>query len=350
LLVLAADRAGHALPVWQNLGIVAFAVVISTLTYDHIENPFRHSRVLPDGEPRRSLVLWPIAIATVLVVALLVNPSAPARDAAAATHTGPHDAVAAVKAAVDAGLRNEPIPSALSPSIDKIEADFHGEGACSAYGGKTSSQLCEFGDPNGTKRMTVLGNSHSAMWIPGLSEVAKQAGWSFKPLVKEACHYPDYVGPAAKGNCKDWYQWALSTVRQMHPDVTVVSVYAKAGWEPAMHQLLQDLKATGTRVVLLSDAPGTTGENTADCLLRNGATQKTCLYPERQILIDARDNAQHMAQQLGVDFVDVEPWFCDRQLCPIVIDSTVPYADNGHLTATYARYLAPELRAALHLS
>jgi len=196
--------------------------------------------------------------------------------------------------------------------------------------------------------MIVFGDSHSTMWIPGLSDVAKQSHWQLTPMVKEACDYPDYIANPRYPQCSEWYHWAKQTMLALHPDVIVMSAYVLAGWEAGVRHVVDDLKQLATRVVLLSDAPGL-NSNPTDCLLSSGATLRTCAWPQRAVRIDADKAAQQIAEQAGIDFIDVAPWFCAKRVCPSVIGSIVPYADFGHISATYARYLAPELRPRLRL-
>ncbi|MEY2398887.1 MAG: hypothetical protein QOJ00_2061, partial [Actinomycetota bacterium] len=60
--------------------------------------------------------------------------------------------------------------------------------------------------------------------------------------------------------------------------------------------------------------------------------------------------AVHTAEQAaataaGATYVDPLPWFCFEERCPAVVGSTPVYWDGIHLTATYARSLAPKLAA-----
>jgi hypothetical protein len=296
------------------------------------------------------MALWPIAVTGVIVVSLVATPSSPfkAAPAALAAQRATITAPGAVEASVLAAEQGKPIPASLSPSFEELPHDFKGIGDCSGYD-QTTSKICQFGDAAGAKRMVVFGNSHSTMWIPALSPIAKSAHWQFFPVVKEACGYNDYLANPATNSCAAWYAWAKQQIATIHPDLIVVSVYVLPGWQAAMPTIVNQLKALGTRVVLLSDAPGV-DVAPVDCLLKNNATQKTCLWPEKPTDLAAEATAQDIAAKANIGFVDVTSWFCYEKMCPSVINSIVPYTDTGHMGSTYATYLVPALTPSLHLS
>jgi len=107
------------------------------------------------------------------------------------------------------------------------------------------------------------------------------------------------------------------------------------------------LKPLGTRELMLTDVPGT-GEP-FDCLQQRDATLQTCLFPDPESKLDADRTDQQIAAAAGIEFFDVNPWFCYQDQCPTVIGNRVVYANVGHISITYARHLAPLLDKQLHL-
>jgi hypothetical protein len=51
--------------------------------------------------------------------------------------------------------------------------------------------------------------------------------------------------------------------------------------------------------------------------------------------------------QAGATLIDPTSWFCTATTCPPVIANQIVYADNSHITATYAKWLSPLLTDAL---
>ena len=345
LLVLAADYYGFTLSVWQNLAVVAVAVMVATLSYYFLENPIRHWRSAR-ARPRRALLLWPVALTAVLASVLALQPSDPF-GVGAVTTAPPGGAVTAVRSAVDAALANELIPTVLTPNIADAATDFKSIGDCSGYAHRTS-RLCEMGDPHGKHLVVVFGNSHSSMWIPAMRIIAKRAHWRFIPVVKEACGYADYVAPITT-QCTEWYQWALQRLHALRPQVLLIGNYLHGGWDTALPTITTAMKRLVPRVVLMTDAPSI-ARVPADCLLAAGATQGSCLWPESKHNLAALPVLEAIGHEEDVQVINAAPWFCYNKLCPSVIDSIIPYADTAHITQAYSVFLASDLGDSLHLT
>ena len=119
-------------------------------------------------------------------------------------------------------------------------------------------------------------------------------------------------------------------------------------WQLGIPDLLERFSSVAPRVVLMSDAPGIDILPT-DCLLLDGATQGTCLRPQRKRFRESDVILRRMASEHNAEFIDVHEWFCYQDHCPLVVNSTVVYRDTGHITATYSRFLTPALARALQL-
>jgi peptidoglycan/LPS O-acetylase OafA/YrhL len=351
VLILGAAYVGHALSFGQALALVGAAVLLSVASYFGVENPFRRSKRIRAWRPHSGMLLYPIAVVSVLLVAQIAQPASPFAAAGSQGHRPRFagDALTAVRTSVTEAQRADPIPADMSPTIDNVKADLKGIGNCSGSGLRTSNEICQFGDPQGRKRMVIFGNSHSTMWIPALTANAKSAHWQFTPVVKEACGFIDFTAPPDHSTCGSWYQWAKSTIRTLHPDLIVISALVNPGWERGVRQIVDELKGLGTRMLLMSDVPRVDVAPAA-CLLTKGATQKTCLWTQQDKYLKADATTQSIAHQAKIEFVNVSPWFCHNLSCPTIIDSMVAYADHGHITGTYARYLAPDLAPYLKLT
>ncbi len=49
----------------------------------------------------------------------------------------------------------------------------------------------------------------------------------------------------------------------------------------------------------------------------------------------------------GANEIDLTGFYCDEDTCPVVIGGVNVYADNNHLTVTYAKTLGPYLLKAM---
>jgi peptidoglycan/LPS O-acetylase OafA/YrhL len=350
ILILGAAYFPFTLNLAQRLLLLVVATVVATFSYLFIERPFQHARRLT-RRTYSGLVLWPVAISMIVVVAITAQP-----DTSFASRIGPAvrglSPSVAVADAVRAAKANDAIPKRTDPSVLDATSNREYLGLrCSAWK-QLRSQICEKGDPRGTKTIAVFGNSHSNMWIPSVAILAKQARWKFFPVVKEACGYDDYAALRnvdKNSQCVLWYHWAFGVLKRMHPNVLVVGVYGFREWAQGLSIILPELKPLTDRLVLIGDAPGIR-KIPGYCLSQPGATQGTCLWPESTLRIQDLGTARRLAKKDNIGFVDPESWFCYKRLCPSVIDSVIPYYDSGHLTIAYAQYLAPALGAFLDLT
>jgi len=277
---------------------------------------------------------------------------------ATASGIGPHTSLdgipasvplTAVASAVLAAKSWTALPSVIIPSIATASSDGVNLGACSQYPVLTR-KVCNLGDPTGTKTLVVFGNSHSVMWVPALSLIAKAEGWKLYPIVREACAYEVYVNLGQfwrpDNPCTTFYTWAKTAIKRLHPDVIVMgSYYESPGWIAGEEQIVRQLKPLTNRFVLLGD--DVAGVTPATCLAQAGATQGTCARHEGSNSHERQ--AQEIATTRKVNFLDVRPLLCDDEICPDVIGGFIPTKDSGHLTPQFSAFVAPALALALNL-
>jgi hypothetical protein len=277
---------------------------------------------------------------------------------ATASSIGPHTSLdgipatvplTAVANAVAAVQSWTPLPSVLVPSIATARSDGVNLGACSQYP-RLTGKVCNLGDPTGTKTLVVFGNSHSVMWMPALSRIAKAEGWKLYPIVREACAYETYGDVdqvwSAQNTCSTFYNWAKTTIKRLHPDVIVMGSYDETpGWIAGEGQIVRQLKPLTKRFILLGD--DVKGNPPETCLARAGATQGTCTRPEGSNSLESQ--AQNIATTRKVDFLDIRPLMCEDEICPSVIGGFIPTKDSAHLTPQFSAFVAPALALALNL-
>jgi hypothetical protein len=252
------------------------------------------------------------------------------------------NAVAAVKSWAS-------VPSVLVPPLATAGSDGVNLGACSQYPVFTH-KVCNLGDPTGAKTLVVFGNSHSVMWVPALSLIAKAEGWKLYPIVREACAYEIYVNLNgvwdSKNKCATFYDWAVKTIQKLHPDVIVMGSYNETvRWVGGEEKIVRQLKPLTKRFILLGDDVAGTSPET--CLARPGATLGTCAKPEGPNSLNLQ--AQGIASSTKVDFLDIRPLACEDAICPAVIDGLLPTKDRAHMTPQFSAFVAPALALSLNL-
>jgi hypothetical protein len=104
----------------------------------------------------------------------------------------------------------------------------------------------------------------------------------------------------------------------------------------------EQLSQAGIKVVAVRDTPWM-NFNVAQCVETNGVDDPECARPRAQMLAPA-DPAQRLPRKpSNVVFIDLNDYFCTATTCVPTIGNVMIYRDGDHMTATYARTLAPAL-------
>jgi peptidoglycan/LPS O-acetylase OafA/YrhL len=373
-LIIAVQYAGHDLSVGTKLLLVSGAFAVSIVSYGLFENPIRQMR----WRSPAGVVLWPVSAATVSVIAVIalsaiddkaahfdaaaarVSPAALADPYLATTARADSKPLPAVIAAVNAARRGAPLPTPLSPPVDKLLKDNYSfpSGCVPSEGETSSSKICRLGDASSAKTIVVMGDSHLQHWMPAILALADTDGWVVVPLVKSACAPGSWLRYPSKPECPAWYKWAVGQAKSMHPQVTLVG----GAWDfnhlpvqaaASVSALTTTMKRFSSSVVIIGDPPPQKRQP-LDCVLAPHATMRTCstTATKKQLSGDLKVAANARKQHIG--FIDTRGWFCARTsrtklvyLCPLVINKTITRLDlSSHITVTYSQELAAPFRAA----
>ena len=349
ILIIGAAYLGARDTLSVRLVLIDASVVLAAWSYYGLENPLRHIKLLSQRS-WRGLLLWPVATGLVVSIAAFGAPSVPFAAAAGAANTT-MSPLNAVRAAVVAGEDGDAVPSLTDPGLLTASTDHVDLGSCSQYPVFTR-RVCNLGDPDGTKTIVVFGNSHSVMWVPGLIVLAKQEHLKLYPVVKEACAYEAYPDLHREWNiangCTTFYDWAKVQIKKLHPDLIVIGTFSKTpDWVAGETSVIATLKRLTPRLILLGDTPYT--KSPAQCLLKSGATQGSCLSSESVLSTEVQAQVKAIASSTRVQYLDMTNLFCEDQRCPAVINGLIPTWDGKHLTPQYSTFLAPALESALNV-
>ena len=370
VLILALEYEGHPLATSTNLLLLGEAFVLSIVSYAWFEDPIRRGRY---GRSL-GLLLWPVAVAAVVVVALpilgdIANQSSAVDAASAGLHIGPLRSgglgkpLPAVVAAVRAAESGAPIPWPLRPGVNNLASgSYNPPPGCVAGDTQTSSRLCPLGDLGSSRTLVVFGDSHAFMWMPTIVQVAKTEHWRLVALIKTGCPpkfwlHPSTFSASAGLHCDVWYRWAIDRATALGAQAYLIA----AKWSQATPKeatsgvgaAITALRAAGGKVVVIGD-PVVTIEDPVDCLLASGATMKTCTPRASRVTLETNDAVSADTYRLGGAFIGVRGWFCappyagaSSILCPDVINRTIVRRDFNHISAAYALELTPFFGAAL---
>ena len=372
-LVLGAPLLTGDDPEWLEKTVLLGAVVaLSALTYQLVEQPFRRGRV-PGSRGRLALVLWPVSVGAVVLSTVWVD------------HYGDQQlrqrAVEAQQYYDDTATATEaPIPELLADSVALAEdgAPIHfplvnleglredhwaEEYPCYATFVATSSPDCELGDTDADTTVVAFGDSHMGMWLPALDSIGRSDGFRVVPFVKWACtsfDVPTRESRGQGGTCAEYREWATEQIRALDPDVILLSNRAfppnldvrsaemTEVWEQGVRSSLRTMTDIAPTVRVFDDV-AKVGVDPADCLSDDDSTMATCTTAASPRSVRGILATRKAAAEVGVPLVNVAALTCIEQQCPLVVDQTVVYRDDDHISMTWAERLTGEVRSRLDL-
>lgn len=377
VLILANAYAGDHLRIRYKLLLIVMAIALAWLSYRWVETPFRRTKRRGLHATVRSLALWPAALAMVLAPAAVIYQSTMAQSsttAAAAQKVAQKEAkkpsaVSSLRAEVakasDKARAGDALPAKLVPSLVHLPDD-KTEPSDACWAGtrdKTSHKLCPSGDTKATTTVVIYGDSHAAQWLKPLSAMAKQHHIKLIPLTKAGCMPADvhlrYKG-IAYDQCDTYRTWAMQQIKQIKPKLVILSGLldtpildpdtgkempgAKGTklFKDGAARTLEKLHSLTDEVDIISDQ-SRLPKDAGTCLGSRTANLSTCAESPDKVTV-ARDAVwKSTAAKHGADYINMQPWECHDDVCPIVVDGTIVYRDDHHLTTTYAERLRPVL-------
>ncbi len=292
------------------------------------------------ARPLRSRVARTI-IASAVAATLFVFPAGPGLEPAAATVLPPN-------------VR----PSLAAAAMDR-EVLWR-DGCLSWEAATAPARGCVFGDPAGRIRVALVGDSHASAWFPAVEAVARARGWRLEVYVKVSCVFVDMpLYSRALGReyreCTAYRDATAARLRADPPDLLLVtashvSIFPMrpadrtlAAEGAAFARMLERMPAR--RTVILADVPFAL-RDVPSCLAANRGRVEACAIvgwsasPYGAI-------ERLAATATGATRIDLAASGWCGTTCPVVRDGIVAYRDQHHLTATFARSLAPLLARAL---
>ena len=363
-----------------NLCLAAGALVLAYLTYVLVENPVRN-RAWIKAEARRGIGLGLLLSGSVAVLALVLTNFAPALpsgvagvDTIGVTAAGP-DPLTTLSALIAKGASRRDIPANVEPAVETALHDVpqvDTDGCSAGYFDVQAKKPCSYGDPNGTKAIYLIGDSHGAQWFAAVDAIAKQRHVRFVSLTKSGCLVPSVtiankVLKRTYTECSTWRSWVIAKIKADKPDMVIMSSNGSdegglvdaggakvptaghgddplwvAGWQSTITQIA----APGRKLVMFEDTPWP-WRSAPDCAAQYPHELTKCGRPAAQAVYEPARRAEvgAAAQKLGVTVIDPLPWFCTRTFCPIVVGNILVYKDFSHISTYYARALIPLLNA-----
>ena len=251
----------------------------------------------------------------------------------------------------------------MRPSLVAAPDDFeflkkngclHGESA-------TWPTSCAFGKTSSRHTIALVGDSHASHWFPALRRVADDRGWRLETYVKVSCPFTDILvrNLEKKKKYKECLEFNAAVVQRLKSSKPDVVVTALSRWQHPVGDDYDSPYAQGDGVArMLEQVPGKPvviadvpypGQNVPECLAKNLKDIRPCAAPAGNRYAGGSPVRERQAAKASggvmLNFYDLICKKNDR--CLPVRNDVIVWRDHHHLTATFARTLAPALDRAL---
>ncbi|OSC42591.1 acyltransferase family protein [Mycobacterium decipiens] len=352
---------------------------LAVITMHLVENPGRFAAGLRRSA-KASLALAGAASAVTAcacVLLLTVVPVPVGRGAAAPeakvialpqAGSDPHEvavrqAFAQVRAAVAASAGLRAVPSNLNPPLaqapgDKAAVFVNG---CLRSWRDIGQSECATGDTASPTTVTLIGDSHAAMWDPAFQPIAEQRHWRLETLGKVTCPVQDlpiispYLGREYT-ECEQWRSQIMGRLQTERPRLVVLSMsrryradFSFASYDPAwldsLTRTVAQLRRVGATVLVLGPVADPQS-SVPTCLSAHLDDATACSAPRSAATNPAGIAAEQAATAAGGGhYADLTDLFCTADRCPVIVGNTLVFRDDNHVTTDYAQLLAPVLGA-----
>lgn len=210
---------------------------------------------------------------------------------------------------------------------------------------------CAFGRADADRTIALVGGSHSAHWLPALLELTEPYRWRIVSITKASCRFQplshrdrdNRIGQS----CAEWNEGVIAELERLRPDaVMTTSTTGQGGRDYTPEGYITQwrrLDGLGITVLAVRDTPWHTS-GVPDCVERRGPAAPGCVLDRREHGLVGPAVVERRTDVPGnVRFLDMTDYVCAPERCAPVVGNILVYSDAHHLTATYARTMAPYL-------
>ena len=238
----------------------------------------------------------------------------------------------------------------------------------------TRAHFCIYGDRHATKTVVLIGDSHVAQWFPAFDVAARSAHVKLLYLTKSSCPGETVSVRVWQGNayyraCDTWRDNAFALIKQQkHVDLVVMGGFARhqmverrtnihitdpqaraKEWAAGIRRTVKTLGGVAGGFLILRDTP-LPRLDSPHCLLSSGGDNNACQTSYGSASSDLFGQTERTVAQeyANVGTADFTSAFCTPIRCrPVTSTGILRWRDQGHMTATFARLLAPQVQFVL---
>jgi len=360
LLPFALDR---DLDDMARLGVIVASVILAAVTTAWLERPVRFA-----SSPQGARMWAGAAAGTLLVVGIstwgkhlvtereltsaalaesVLTEGPPCFGAAAGPGRGP--------------CENPRLAGLLVPDPDVAARDEGNRDECWATSGEVDVDMCQLGPRVGyQKRLAALGDSHNNALLPAYEVIAQRMQWRIDVAGKIGCYWTSAVQQqkteALVRECEEWKAKLNERLARDEPYDAIIVTHGVSRMQPEptgedrsvaiVRGLLEAWRSQarrGTRIIAIRDNPIAERSTTA-CVAKHRLRANEHCALDRAVAFAHFDGNVRASQLLqGATLIDLSNYYCTPQSCLTIVGHVPVYRDADHITATFARTLAPFL-------
>jgi hypothetical protein len=345
---------------WVILGATC---VLAYVTKRCVEDPVRTGTWWAATTWRAFALAGAGAILLLAATSMLLAEVQRSNDEASAQLVASHGPCVGASAMVDGCNRPYQRPSDRLVTFAAADTPPGTDGCQQAPDHRGAPTFCVFGAEKPTRTVALVGNSYAVQFVPTLEAYGEQRGWRIILAARTDClglSIEPVVGQSPDDPCVVWskaVQDHLLDGRQL--DAVVFPAHegsrvylagdnpSGAGIDEARDHVLASwsrFENAGVAVMVVKHIPGTRPDPAPECVAMSESDYDPCSRIEADVTVT--DMVSGLAEETpGVRFESLDRFFCDAALCHTAIGGMLAYYDDHHVSAAYARTLAPYLGA-----
>lgn len=241
----------------------------------------------------------------------------------------------------------------------------------------SEAKSCLFGKQDSEFKVVLVGDSHAAQWVPTLTEIADRNEWALYSFTKSACAIADITvrqgqRGAAYVSCDEWRSNVILELEKIQPDLIIITQsrnyfishnegklayyirrifeYMPEGTFDARYEQLADglirfrnkVSKFDAPIVAIADTPFLSLD-VPTCLSTKNLKPGTCDSESEPLLNRPDPILLASSKEPAFDHINMTQYLCNAKTCPAMIDGKIVWRDNNHITASFAKSLAPIL-------
>jgi peptidoglycan/LPS O-acetylase OafA/YrhL len=366
-LVVIATIYWNGLSVARGVVVVAASVIPAWMTFRLVENPLRYSRAI-SRSPRLALGIGGLFTMAGMCAGLALLLGSVAPDVPTAHRGVPGAPGAAVLSALPGNRPGGPVPDRfdfITPDPLRAPEDVPEKPGCQQSLESPDLLWCTFGNPRGSTKVALVGDSKMQQWLPAFRMLAAQNDWDLVAAFKGGCPFSSAatIKESLNKPDTDCTQWNATLLRRLvaeRPDYVVSSQTTSRAADSSgrisvdamvagMRASWSTVAAVGAKIIVMANNPGPSDFQVYQCVDKNRNQLSNCAFDRNRHLADPafRTQRQAVAGQPNASMIDLFDVLCPTERCPPVIGNVLIYRRGSHLTATYVKTMSPQIAQAL---